>query len=110
MPFDWPLTPSQTLENSFGGGFAKALSDLPVGTWSGPVPSGLGLHLLQVTEIQPERLAPFEDIRDFVARQYEYYTVLDAQEKMFRELLNKYDVRIEAEGVPEAVLQEYARQ
>jgi hypothetical protein len=53
VPLDWPLTPAQTLENSFGGGFADALSKLPVGRWSGPVRSGLGLHLVQVTENQP---------------------------------------------------------
>jgi hypothetical protein len=108
VAFDWPLTPVQKVENSFGGGFAEALSDLPVGTWSGPVRSGLGLHLVKVTESQPARLAPFAEIRDFVARQYEYYTVLDAQERMYRELLDKYEIRIEADGVPEAVLQAYS--
>jgi hypothetical protein len=108
VPLDWGLTPAQEVEHAFGGGFSDALSDLPVATWSGPVRSGLGLHLVQVTNSQPERLAPFEEIRDFVARQHEYYTVLDAQERMFRELLDRYDLRIEAEGVPETVRREYA--
>jgi hypothetical protein len=109
LPLDWPLTPVPTLDNSFGGGFADALAELPVGQWSGPVRSGLGLHLLQVTESEPGRLAPFDEIRDFVARQYEYYAVLDAQERMFRELLARYDVRIEATDVPEEVVREYVR-
>jgi len=109
VPLDWPLTQAQTLENSFGGGFAEALAELPVGTWTGPVRSGLGLHLVQVTESQPAHLAPFDEIRDFVARQYEYYSVLDAEERIFQELLDKYEIRISAEGVPDAVLQEYAR-
>ncbi len=109
VPSDWPLTPAQTVENSFGGGFAKALSDLPVGTWSGPVRSGIGQHLVLVSENQPARLAPFEDIRDFVARQYEYYSVLDAQKRMFHELLDKYEVRISAEGVPAAVMKDNVR-
>jgi hypothetical protein len=109
MPLDWPLTAAPTLENSFGGGFAAALAQLPVGQWSGPVRSGLGLHLVQVTESEPGRLAPFDEIRDFVAQQYEYYAVLDAQERMFRELLAKYDVRIEAAGVPEKVMRDYVQ-
>ncbi|MDS9467910.1 peptidylprolyl isomerase [Paracoccus sp. MBLB3053] len=109
LPLDWPLTSGQDLNNAFGGGFAKALAKLPVGSWSGPVRSGLGLHLVQVTEIQPERLAPFDEIRDEVARQYEYYTVLDAQQRVFKELLGKYRVRFDAQGVPDAVIQEYAR-
>ena len=109
VPTEWALTPAHALENAFGGGFAESLSELPVGTWSGPVRSGLGQHLVLVTENQPEHLAPFEEVRDFVARQYEYYTVLDAQEQMFRELLDRYEVSFEAEGVPDAVRQEYAR-
>jgi hypothetical protein len=109
LSLDWPLTPAPTLENSFGGGFAAALAELPVGQWSGPVRSGLGQHLVQVTESEPARLAPFDEIRDFVAQQYDYYAVLDAQERMFRELLARYDVRIEAAGVPDKVLREYAK-
>lgn len=109
VPLDWDLTPAQVVENAFGGGFAASLSELPEGNWSGPVRSGLGLHLVMVTESQPEKLAPFEEIREFVARQYEYYTVLDTQEYMFRELLDRYEVRIEAEGVPDRVRQEYVR-
>ncbi len=109
VPLEWDLTPVQALDNSFGGSFAEGLSELPVGTWSGPVRSGLGMHLVQVTERQPEHLAPFDEIRDFVARQYEYYTVLETQEQMFRKLLNRYDVRFEAEGIPEAVRQDYSR-
>lgn len=109
MPLDWPLTPAPALENAFGGGFAAALAEVPVGQWSGPVRSGLGLHLVEVTGSEPARLAPFEDIRDHVAQQYDYYAVLDAQERMFRELLAKYDVRIEA-GVPDAVMRDYVRQ
>ena len=109
IPLDWEMTPTQVLENSFGGVFAETLSELPVGTWSGPVRSGLGQHLVKVTKYQPERVAPFDEIRDFVARQYEYYTVLDAQEQMFRALLDRYELRLEAEGVPEAVRQAYAR-
>lgn len=109
VPLEWDLTPAPVLENAFGGRFVEALSELPVGTWSGPVRSGLGLHLVEVTENQPEHVAPYDEIRDFVGRQYEYYTVLDAQEEMFRELLNRYDIRFEAEGIPESVRQEYAR-
>ncbi|UES59806.1 hypothetical protein GFK91_28945 (plasmid) [Roseibium aggregatum] len=109
VPVDWDLTPAQVVENAFGGGFAASLSELPVGNWSGPVRSGLGLHLVMITDSQPERLSPFEEIREFVARQYEYYTVLDTQESMFRELLDRYEVRIEAEGVPYTVRQEYVR-
>ena len=110
LPLEWGLTPSPELENAFGGGFAETLADLPVGQWAGPMRSGLGLHLVQVIEHQPEHVAPFEDIRDAVLRQYEYYSVLVAQEEMFQELLAKYEIRFEAEDVPPEVLDRYMGQ
>ncbi len=110
IPPELPLTPVQAVENAFGGNFAQSLSDLPVGDWSGPIRSGLGFHLVKITENQPSHLAPFEDIKDYVAHQYEYYTVLDAQERVFLALLDKYEVRIDAEGVPSDILQGYQQQ
>jgi len=108
IPNQWPLTSAQALDNAFGGDFAEALSALPVGAWSGPVPSGLGLHLVRITESRPAHLADFEDIHAFVAQQYAYYAVMDAQQRMFDELRARYEVSISASGVPEAVKQEYA--
>ena len=49
-------------------------------------------------------MPPFEAVRDYVARQYEYYTVLDAQDRVYHELLGNYDVSITAEGIPPEVL------
>ncbi|MGE0054008.1 MAG: peptidyl-prolyl cis-trans isomerase [Hyphomicrobium sp.] len=109
VPIDWSLTPAAEIDHAFGGGFAKTLSELPVNTWSGPVNSGLGLHLVRVIESRPERHAPFDEVRDLVARQYAYYTVLEAQKRMFKELLDKYRVRISAAGVPEQILQKYSQ-
>lgn len=109
IPADWQLTPRNTVDNSFGGDFAASLAALPVGSWSGPVRSGLGLHLVKVTAMQPEQLAPFDDIRDFVAEQYEYYEVLKTQDRLFNELLEKYEIRLDAAGLPDAVKQDYAR-
>ncbi len=109
LPLDWPLTPAPELANAFGGNFAKALATLPEGEWAGPVRSGLGFHLVKVSEAKSGGLAPFDEIRDFVERQYEYYSVLDAQQKMFTELRDKYDIKFTARGVPEAVIKSYSR-
>ncbi|MEW9838412.1 peptidyl-prolyl cis-trans isomerase [Mesorhizobium marinum] len=101
---DWPLSSVQELDNAFGGGFAEALHDLPLGAWSGPVRSGYGWHLVRLERSQPPSLPDFEEVKDFVARQYEYYSVLDAQDRVYEELLAKYDVAITAGDVPAAAL------
>ncbi len=110
VPNVWQLTTVNALRNSFGGSFSESLAQFPVGQWVGPVHSGLGLHLVKVTKNKPSQLAPYEDITDYVEQQYQYYAVLEAQKNMFQELLNKYQVQISANNVPETVIKEYVQQ
>lgn len=98
----WSLTPVPELDNAFGSGFADALAGLPDGQWSGPVPSGYGLHLVRVSERAPPTLLPFEEVRDHVAREYAYRNELSAQDGMYDELRSRYTIEIPASGVPAA--------
>jgi peptidyl-prolyl cis-trans isomerase C len=50
----------------FGPAFAQALLAAPVGTWSGPVASNFGLHLVRVDRRDPERVPSFEEARRHV--------------------------------------------
>jgi len=97
---DWPLTSAATLDNAFGPGFAKALEDLPLGTWSGPVRSGYGWHLVLMQEKRDPRLPDFDEVRDIVSKQHEYYAVLEAQDRMYAELLKGYTVSLTAADIP----------
>jgi peptidyl-prolyl cis-trans isomerase D len=47
--------------------FEQATFALEVGQLSQPVRSQFGYHLIEVTEIQPETLKPFEEVRDQLA-------------------------------------------
>lgn len=109
VPSGWELTSVQAINNAFGSNFSETLSQVPVGEWVGPIRSGLGYHLVRVRENEPAHLAPFDEIKEYVAQQYEYYAVLDAQKEMFQELLDKYQVQITAKSVPEQVMQEYTQ-
>ena len=46
----------------FGSHFAAAVRQLPVGTWQGPIESGLGWHLVFVDTLIPGRVPPFEEV------------------------------------------------
>ncbi|PNI06603.1 hypothetical protein C1N32_00925 [Vibrio diazotrophicus] len=109
VPAEWQLTSVRALDNAFGGEFSASLMEQPVGEWVGPIHSGLGFHLVKVTENEPSHVAPYEEIKEYVAQQYQYYAVIDAQKNMFQELLNKYQVQISANNVPEQVMQEYGQ-
>jgi len=100
LPERYPLTPVNDLDNAFGGDFVASLEALPVGYWSGPIRSGYGWHLVLIEDKQTPKLPKFEDVRDYVAREYEYQSELDAQEQVYQNLLAKYEIVITADNSP----------
>ena len=58
-----PLQTSRQLTDSLGATFARAVSDAPVGRWSGPYASPKGLHLIHVNVRNPARPARLEEMR-----------------------------------------------
>jgi len=56
------LTP-QRLTKLFGPDFAERIFRLPIGKWSGPIPSLFGLHLVWIEQQQPRRTAAFAEVR-----------------------------------------------
>jgi PPIC-type PPIASE domain len=109
VPVEWSLTSVEDIDNAFGGGFSEALDDLPVGEWSGPVQSGYGSHLVFIKRKDESRVPDFEKVRDYVAREYEYRSVLETQDQVYRKLLDKYEVSITAEDVPAEIRAEFAK-
>ena len=53
LPRDLPPSTPSRLAARFGTGFAQAVSELPTGLWSQPIPSSYGLHLVWVGERLP---------------------------------------------------------
>jgi parvulin-like peptidyl-prolyl isomerase len=47
----------------FGEPFAAAVMAAPLGSWSGPLESPFGFHLVRVDARQPERLPPLDSVR-----------------------------------------------
>jgi hypothetical protein len=87
--------PQRTLESSFGSEFAAQLRKLPLGEWIGPVPSGVGVHLVLVEQRAEGRVPALADVRDQVQREWENERRMAANRKFLEELLKQYQVRIE---------------
>jgi len=97
LPAELPLSTLDFIGRSFGTAFADALSELPLGTWEGPIVSAYGLHLVLVLERKEGRLPPFEQVRAAVEYQWrraEERRILDAQ---YEALRAKYRVVLEGE-------------
>jgi hypothetical protein len=109
VPSQWSTTSVNDLENAFGGGFAQALDKLPVQQWVGPVSSGFGQHLVFIEKKESTQLPPFEDIKAQVEQEYKYQTELETQERIYKELLAKYQVSITAKDIPSDISSIYAQ-
>lgn len=95
LPESFAEAPGQTVDSTFGTGFAKKLDDLTLGEWSGPVVSGIGLHLIRLESRIPGRLPALEEIRPVVQREWTNQKRLELRQKFNAELLKDYQVVIE---------------
>jgi hypothetical protein len=58
-----PAASEADLDRIFGSGFAAALRDAPPATWSGPIASSYGLHLVWIHERTAPRLPRLDEVR-----------------------------------------------
>jgi hypothetical protein len=61
----------ELVARDFGAEFARQLETAPLGTWVGPLASGIGVHLVRVDRRIEPALPPLADVRDAVAREWE---------------------------------------
>ena len=61
----------ELVARDFGDSFARQIGAAPVGRWAGPIASGLGVHLVQVSARSMPALPPLDRVRAAVAREWE---------------------------------------
>lgn len=80
------------ITKAFGNAFYNALEKQPLNTWVGPISSGLGEHLVFISEKESAFYPDFETVRNEVKRDYEFEMESDAKGSMYREMKKKYEV------------------
>jgi peptidyl-prolyl cis-trans isomerase C len=79
----------------FGRDFAAALTTLtPSSQWQGPVRSAYGWHLLRITQRDPARLRPFDEVADQVAADLRQQQRRAANDELYQRLRADYDIRM----------------
>lgn len=81
----------------FGTAFEKGLHTLPVGTWEGPVDSGLGVHLVKLEARTPGRIPALADVRPAVERDLLHSREVVAKDTFYQSLRKRYTLRIDAD-------------
>jgi hypothetical protein len=86
---------SDEIKGQFGEKFLGELDQVPIGQWSGPIESGLGLHLVFITERKEGKEPDLNQIHDQVKREWANAKRVEMNERAYRDLLARYSVVIE---------------
>jgi PPIC-type PPIASE domain len=82
----------------FGDEFGEGLRLLPLNRWQGPVRSGYGLHLVELTANEAGRRATLADVRAQVERDLSRARAEEASAAFYDKLRANYAVRIEGDS------------
>lgn len=86
------------IERQFGGAFAEQLIAMEPGNWKGPIFSGLGGHLVKITQRQAGRLPELSEVRAEVEREWMSIRQKELKDAAYAKLLEQYEVTIEWPG------------
>lgn len=82
----------------FGREFLERITELPLGTWNGPLRSRLGIHLVYVFDRSAGKIPELADVEDAVYASWLQAERASAVEKMYDGLRQNYDIRIVDSG------------
>jgi parvulin-like peptidyl-prolyl isomerase len=91
-PVHLALQTEQSLQSQLGGDFATAVMALRPGSWSEPIPSDYGHHLVWVHEFEEARVQPLASVRDQVEQALLQKLADDWLKLRLRELRAEFDV------------------
>jgi hypothetical protein len=94
MQRSFEKVPASELSRLFGERFETALRGAPIGEWSGPWPSGYGVHLVLLRESEAERAVTLGEKRDEVRRAWIDARHAEANARFYADLRKRYDVTV----------------
>lgn len=94
LPKSLDNTARGEVERQFGTAFAGSLAVLSPGTWTGPVTSGFGSHLVRVRMVGMPSKPELDDVRQAVENDWRAATYKMREAKAYQALLSGYTIRI----------------
>lgn len=95
---EYRLRTPEEIAREFGSAFAEAMAELAPG-WHGPIGSGYGTHLVEITERVESRLPEFEQVRDRVSTDYARVRRDRANQLLLEGLSAEYEVTIDSAAI-----------
>ena len=94
LPLHFERASTSDVSAQLGDEFAAALRDLPMGRWTGPVGSGLGLHVVRVTARTVPAKPTLAMVRQRVENDWRAALIARAEEQAFAKMRAGYDLEI----------------
>jgi len=94
LAYDYRLQAPAEVQRSFGSGFAEELLVTDVG-WQGPIGSGYGIHLVNITERVESRVPEYEEVRDRLVNDFNRMRRDRANEALYEGLSEGYTIEID---------------
>ena len=89
------ISPSK-LTSIFGEGFALQIFATEAGRWQGPIASGFGQHFVFISERVSGTLPALDAVRLAVRREWANAQRLEAEQKLYASLRDRYEIVVEA--------------
>ncbi len=96
LPPAFELASESELARNFGAQFATQVLDLPVSSWTGPVYSAFGAHLVRIDERVDARIPELAEVRAEVRRDYQVERQREQKDLAYQQLREGYEVIVEA--------------
>lgn len=92
LPKQYDNTSGVKLSVDFGTQFSKSLDSLKIGSWVGPVQSGLGVHIVKILDKKETGFYSFEEVRRRVNIDYNFQANIEFRNELLNSLLESYEV------------------
>ena len=90
-------TTEDVIGRIFGNAFAASLKDLQADTWSGPIRSDFGEHLVNIEHVEFGRLPTLDEVREQVGRDILRARTEESNQAFYESLRERYTITITAE-------------
>jgi hypothetical protein len=91
---------ARAVSNLFGDDFARTIFSLKPGSWTGPVKSGYGVHIVRISNLRPPTIRSFEAVRPKVVEAWQHARETEAKAAYLAKLREKYSVNIDDKFAP----------
>ena len=92
LQYEYRLATKTDITRSFGKEFADDVVKQTPGDWTGPLYSGLGVHLVKVSERVEGRLPELSEVRDQVERDYTAERRKELKDIAYQRLREGYEI------------------